>query len=115
MGHVRGRLTNRALLGTGAELEMAAVDEAMFALPGIVNFHVQLKRYDHMDHLELVVYTNGCVSGRQTSSVAEALDGIPALRRARSSGDLRLVPIQWRPEADGSLLPAKRQLMDLRV
>ena len=115
LGHVQGRLNNRAVLGNGAILEMAALDEALFSLPEVVSFTAELKEAAGQDHLRLTLYALDAPAGTRESAVQSALGKIDALGTALASGELQIAPLQWHPAASSSLRPVKRQLMDQRT
>jgi phenylacetate-CoA ligase len=93
MGWVQGRRRKRIRLADGVALDLRCLDEALFALPGVIDFQVALRRTDEGDHLHVTLFTT-CSDDRTQSRATEALARIPAIRAARANGVLGLAPVQ---------------------
>jgi phenylacetate-coenzyme A ligase PaaK-like adenylate-forming protein len=87
---VRARLAGRARLGTGAMLDLADLDEVLFALPQVLDLRAALRRDDgRHDVLDVEVLAPGGDAGLLHAAQA-ALAEAPVLAAALSSGGLRL-------------------------
>ena len=87
---VRGRISATVRLSGGETFNMADLDEALFPLSFLLNFHPQLIRTDEGEVLELVIETSGCDEQHAAGPIRRALLGIPALRTAVAAGRLIL-------------------------
>lgn len=106
LAHVTRRLDNIVRLPTGDSLMLAELDEAVFALDGVVDFAADFVP----DRLTLTLATH---RAEKTAPEAwAALLMLPALRRAVESGALRLA-VDVTPAGVPS--PAKRTFNDRRV
>jgi phenylacetate-CoA ligase len=112
LGKVQGRLAGGAALGPLGRLHMAALDEAVFAVPMVLNFQAELIRSNGSSRLRLTVH---CDPGRfpeTLSGVRAALDRVPVIREAVTTGILDIEPIRMSPENWISTGSAKRTLID---
>lgn len=91
---LRGRLAQGVDLGGGVILTQAALDEAIFAVPGVVNFQARLSLAGTGRRLGLeVLAAPGAPPGRRVA-VAVALAGLTPVRRALAAGGLSLEPVR---------------------
>ncbi|MEI7847784.1 MAG: DVU_1553 family AMP-dependent CoA ligase [Chloroflexota bacterium] len=105
---VRGRYSGFVPLGQSL-LRMQDFDEALFSLPGVLNFRVTLT--GEVGREVVLVETQMLDARTSLAQVQQALTGIPALREALSAGWVR-VQSQVNPGEPGSLL--KRTILDKR-
>jgi phenylacetate-CoA ligase len=83
---VRGRVGGAVSIG-GAELRLAELDEALFAIPGVLTFSAAVTN-DRSDCLELEVRTVEGGGSAVAAAVDAALAGLPAVAAARTQGRL---------------------------
>ena len=110
---VKGRISARVRLSGGESFAMADLDEALFPLPFLLNYHPQLMRTEAGEVLALVIETSGCDAQEAGGPIRRALLGIPPLRSAVEAGRLVLGRIEkGKPiSVSGSI---KRRLEDKR-
>lgn len=108
---VRARYCGRARLRGGGEVDMATVDEPLFALSPVLDVRAVLRREPDADVLDVEVLAPGggaALLGRATA----ALEAAPALAGAVAAGLLRIevavTPTPW-PQGVGT---AKRTLVE---
>jgi phenylacetate-coenzyme A ligase PaaK-like adenylate-forming protein len=114
LGKVQGRLTNGATLGLSTRLGMAALDEALFAIRGVLNFQAELISTNSLSRLRLTVYCDPCCFPDTLDDVREALTSLPAIRNAVAQSLLEIEPIRLSPENWFTRGAAKRTLIDRR-
>jgi len=86
---VRARFCGRVSLQAGGTLDLAAVDEPVFALPGVLDARARLTRESAGDVLDVEVLAPGAGVRLQRDVVA-ALEAAPRLRRPVRAGRLRV-------------------------
>eukprot|EP01022_Parablepharisma_sp_SALTPOND_P002443 TRINITY_DN11000_c0_g1_i1.p1 TRINITY_DN11000_c0_g1~~TRINITY_DN11000_c0_g1_i1.p1 ORF type:complete len:358 (-),score=147.83 TRINITY_DN11000_c0_g1_i1:616-1689(-) len=99
LARVPGRLSNRLPLADGDWLTMARLDEALFALAGLLDFRVEARRDGKSWRLDLTVRA---APGREpglAGRAAQALSGLPELAASLSRGDLALGPVRLSGQA----------------
>jgi phenylacetate-coenzyme A ligase PaaK-like adenylate-forming protein len=114
LGKVAGRLNNGAALGPYALLCMAALDEAIFAIPQVLNFQAEIIPANGCGRLRVTVH---CDPGRfedTLTHVHAALARLPAVREAAAQGLLTVDPVRLTPENWFTTGAAKRTLIDRR-
>lgn len=111
---VKGRLRGGARLADGSILTVADLDEALFPLPGLLNFKVELATEETRDSLHLTLYTGDASSGRPCRAALEALGGIPAVRSAVERGIIGIAPVRTSNENWISTGSIKRKIIDKR-
>jgi phenylacetate-coenzyme A ligase PaaK-like adenylate-forming protein len=114
LSKVQGRLANAAALGPFTLLHMAALDEAIFAIPEILNFQAELIPVNGFSRLSLTVHCDPCRFPDTLADVHEALTRVPAVRDAVARGLLDIEPIRLSPENWFTTGAAKRTLIDRR-
>ena len=110
MGWVQGRLGESVRLSDGVTLDLASLDEALFALPDVLNFQATLKTSDGQDALQVRLM----VRRRETrlpSQADAALRRVPAVRAALANGSLVLAPISMESGAGLTGPAAKRKIV----
>ena len=111
---VQGRKTNQIALTPQVQLSITALDEAIFALPEILDFRVELLPGNACSHLAVNLY---CVTDRFSETerrVRRALTQIPEVREAVEKGILGIGPIRRSPEKWFNTGTVKRALIDRR-
>jgi phenylacetate-CoA ligase len=108
MGWVQGRSDAAIRLGDGIRLTMAELDNALFALPGVVDFRAQLRRNGRTDRLHLTLFTSTDATAELRSDALRALLGIPAIRASKATGALVVAPIDIQTGGGPSAPAAKR-------
>jgi len=120
LAKVRSRRSDVAVLAGGERLSLADLDEALFALDGVLDFRVRLGVDGGDDdgadgeRLAIAVAFEGGGGAARLRRAAAALEGVPAVATASAAGRLRLdvcaADQSW-PGGDGT---AKRMLTDER-
>jgi len=114
LGKVSGRVRGRVQVGETNVLTLPDMDEALFRVPGIVNYTAELSRRNGRDCLSVKVYTGEASWAGMASEVEWALMRIPSLRKAVEEERLSLGPVT-RSESDWPTNgTVKRVLVDTR-
>ena len=114
LSKVQGRRANGAALGPFARLHMAALDEALFAIPDVLNFQAELIPANGFSRLCITVHCDPCRFPETLARVREALARVPAVRDAVAQRLLDIDPIRLSPENWFTTGAAKRTLIDRR-
>jgi phenylacetate-coenzyme A ligase PaaK-like adenylate-forming protein len=113
MEPVRGRWDGRVLLDHRNILMLPEIDEALFSLPGLLNYTVTIKKKDGKNWIEVVV----CMeqeSEQVASEVLRALKTIEAVRNSLARNNLELAPVRFSKENWFTTGVAKRRIVDNR-
>ena len=90
LGRVSGRFEGRVPVGRGHVLTIPDLDEALFPIPGLINYTAELVRGDEKDQLLLSLCT-GTVDGCDLANVARrAATAVPAVHEAVTEGSLEV-------------------------
>jgi phenylacetate-CoA ligase len=92
LGKLRGRMGKRVDLGENRRLGMPDLDEALFVIPGLINFRAVLTAEESINYLALTLET---VAGQELDTLLELsrrLPLVPLIRAALAAGTLRLLP-----------------------
>ena len=108
---VRGKIRDMVLLRSGEWLGMAGLDEAVFGIPGIVNFVPSLIRAHKQDRLEVVIHPVSDPDHLGPEVILTALESVPAIARAVKGGHLILGPIRFTRESRITTGVAKRTIV----
>lgn len=93
LSKLHGRLTGRIDIGGPLKLGMPELDEALFSLPGLVNFNAAVVPMDSgLNTFQLTIETRPGVEQQTRENVDRRLQTIPALRAAVAAGGLSLRP-----------------------
>lgn len=95
MDKVRGRVHETVRLRTGDRLGIPDLDEALFALSGIVNYSATLISHRESDHLEILIFPGSEGDRPNQESVRTALLEVPQVGFAVAQGCLHLEPIHF--------------------
>ena len=111
---VKNRASGFLNLGGDAFLTLAELDEALFALPGVLNFTATVTQENGQNRLHLAIFP-AAASGDLTAAVHGALATIPALAAAQLCGALA-VRLQIQPVGSpGAVSLGKRTIHDQRT
>ncbi len=91
---VPGRLINRLDLGHGESLAMWRLDEALFALPGLLDWRAGLAREGESLRLDLTLRAAPQAKPGLAQRAAQALAEIPELADSLAQGKLSLGPVR---------------------
>jgi phenylacetate-CoA ligase len=90
---VKGKTGDLAVLRSGDWLGIADLDEALFSIPGIVNYAASLTSTRSADRLGIEIYPGSRADKPSYDRIAEALVRVPAIATAINNGHLLLGPI----------------------
>lgn len=90
---IKGRLAGQLLLGSAGVVGMADLDEALFPLPGLLNFQAAVRKDEGLDILQVTLFTQGGPAERLCCATRLALENIPVLKRALAGGKLKIAPV----------------------
>lgn len=110
---VSGRLASVVQLRGGKTFNMAELDEALFSLPFMLNYHPVLVNSGVRETLELTIATSGLDVREAAGPIKRALLGIPAIGSSVAAGRLTLGRIEEKAihPVSGSI---KRSIEDKR-
>ncbi len=111
---VKGRLRGGVSLGNGHGLTVADLDEALFPLPGVLNFSTEIKGGGTADLLHVTIYAGEQRPDQLGRDAQVALLKVPAVREAVVEGVLTLAPIGISNENWLSTGSIKRKIIDCR-
>jgi phenylacetate-coenzyme A ligase PaaK-like adenylate-forming protein len=114
MGHVSGRIANGVRLNNGGELTISLLDEAVFSVPGVLNYQAEVKRSGKRCLLELSVFTGRRFPADIPERVRTAVMAIPCLRDAFDSNILTVSNIGLTQGNWFTTGVVKRQIIDSR-
>ena len=114
LGKVVGRISGAVRLQAGGGLNLPELDEALFRVPGLLNFKAELHNRDGRDTLSVQVYAARDLWPQVLAGAEAGLAAIPAVAEAVQQGRLLLEPVSgsqadW--PTDGA---TKRMLVDCR-
>jgi hypothetical protein len=113
MGPVKERWDGRVLLDHRNILTLPEMDEALFSLPGLLNYTVTISTKNRKDCIEIVVCTEQ-ESEQRVSEVLQALKTVEAIRKGLARGSLELAPVRFSKENWFTTGVAKRKIVDHR-
>jgi phenylacetate-coenzyme A ligase PaaK-like adenylate-forming protein len=113
LGKIAGRRASGTVIGQSIRLTISALDEALFALPGVIDFQAELLPGEGPAVLRLTV--QGAAKGEVIASdVREALSRVPAVREALGRGLLTIEAVRLGIPKEASSGAAKRIIVDRR-
>jgi phenylacetate-coenzyme A ligase PaaK-like adenylate-forming protein len=86
---VRNRIDSFVLLGSWGSISISALDEALYDIPGLLDFTATLAP-SRPQRLEIRIYAPGTDSAQIESAVRYALRTLPVIRHACTSGAIEL-------------------------
>lgn len=90
LGRVSGRFEGGVPVGKGHILTIPDLDEALFPIPGLINYSVEIARGDGKDQLLLVLYTGIADNGDLANAARGAAMTVPAVHEAVTEGALEV-------------------------
>ncbi|MDD2852781.1 MAG: AMP-binding protein [Desulfuromonadaceae bacterium] len=90
---IKGRLAGQTTVGGQYLVSIADLDEALFPLPGLLNFRAEVTQENGIDLLQVTLFTQGGPAEALCRSTRESLENIPALHLAIAGGGLKVVPL----------------------
>jgi phenylacetate-CoA ligase len=113
---VTGRIRGGVSVGQRFMVTVADLDEALFPLPGLLNFYTELRgsRENGSMHVKLYTGTHTGCEATLPDKARLALEKIPALRAALDEGTLTLAPIAISSDNWISTGSIKRKIIDSR-
>lgn len=114
MGKVQGRLTSGAALGPMIRLDMAVLDEAIFAVPSVLDFQAELIPVNGISRLRVTLQCDPARFPVTSAEVHTALSRMPVVHNAITQGLLDIDPVRLSPESWFITGATKRTLIDRR-
>ena len=114
LGHVRGRLSGRVGISDGLWLDCADLDDALYPIPGLINYQAEVLEKKGRDTLALVLYMMDTDEHTADQAVRTALEQVPELRAALSSGNIGLEIVLLRSGKQPNTGVTKKTILDLR-
>jgi phenylacetate-CoA ligase len=111
---VRGRRANEVVLTPQIRLDMSMLDEALFAIPEILDYRAELVPADGCSRLHLLLHCDADRLPVAVHRARQALVGVPAVRAAVDRGVLVIGPIRRRIENWFTTGALKRTFIDRR-
>jgi len=111
---VKGRLQGGVRLVGGTDLTVADLDEALFPLPGLLNFRVEITGDGKTDIVLVTLYCGENPAAGMCEQAAKMLEAIPAIRAAADSRSLTIAPIRTSSENWITTGSIKRKIIDSR-
>lgn len=111
LGKVRGKVRETVLLRSGDWLGIEDLDEALFGIPGIMNYLPSVIRAGDPDRLEIAIYAASHSDQSLSERVLRALSSVPPIAHAVEAGHLILDPIQYTTEDWITTGVAKRSIV----
>lgn len=93
LARVTGRLAGMIPLADAGTVSMADLDEALFPLPGLLNFQAEVTEHDGRDILQVTLFTQGGPAEKLCGAVRQALGNIPVLQSMIAAGRLTIAPL----------------------
>lgn len=90
LGRVSGRFEGRIPVGKGHTLTVPDLDEALFPIPGLINYSVELVRDAEKDRLILHLYAGKADDDNLAGAAHRAAMAVPALHQAVTEGALEV-------------------------
>ena len=113
LGKIAGRRANHAAIGPSIRLTMSALDEALFPLPGVIDFQAELVPGEGLPGLR-VTFQCAAAGEVNASDIRGALARVPAVRDALGRGLLAIEPVRLGAAKEASSGAAKRIIVDRR-
>jgi phenylacetate-coenzyme A ligase PaaK-like adenylate-forming protein len=111
---VKGRLRGGVRVGSNHFLSVPDLDEALFPLPGLLNFRTEIKKGETADSIHVTIFAGEQSGDRLRREATIALARIPAVRNAVAEGALTLAPVGLSNENWLSTGSIKRKIIDRR-
>ena len=115
LDRIRSRLRGSVTLEKGHELGVSEVDDAVFRVPGLLDYQAEIYKGEGKDHLRLKVHTAFHDSKRVSAEVHDALCRVPIIERCLEEGVLALDPAATEVGTWTSTGTSKRKIRDSRL
>lgn len=113
MAPVKDRIKGRIPLTGGGLLSMSMLDEALFAIKGVLNFQAVIASGNGADCLAVKARLADWAGEETPALIQKALLSIPVVAENIKQGSLTLAPVEV-DRSRGLWKPAKRMIQDLR-
>ncbi|HEX9023579.1 MAG TPA: phenylacetate--CoA ligase family protein, partial [Geobacteraceae bacterium] len=113
LGHVKGRLSDRVRIAENSRLESADLSEALYPIPGIIDYRAEIAEECGKERLALRLLMWNTDEEAAALAARRALRNIPALAEALS-GDTLSATISFEHHYPLSRGVAKKTILDLR-
>jgi len=114
MEAMRGRLKGQIMIGNDHPLNIPELDEALFPIPGVVSYKVEILSENGNDCMEITF----CVrEGREqavSASATETPHEVPAIHESLEQGNFRIAPFRFGETGWSTTGVAKRMILDRR-
>ncbi len=108
LDRVKSRELSGLPLDSGCRLSMADLDDALFTLPGVVDFFARVHSDSDRVLLEMDIFVAGpSLTGQAVTLAVEKINGV---KKAMDSGRLELGEFQIRPFPPENVNPGKRMI-----
>ncbi|MFO7497620.1 MAG: hypothetical protein R6X05_18515 [Desulfobacterales bacterium] len=114
LGKIAGRRANGAAIARSIRLRMAALDEALFTLPGVIDFQAELLPGEGPPGLRLRVQRAPGGDELNGSDIRDALGRVPGVRDTLGRGLMAIEPVRLGTGKEASTGAAKRIILDRR-
>jgi phenylacetate-coenzyme A ligase PaaK-like adenylate-forming protein len=114
LGKVQARKKNEVLLTPQLRLQMSMMDEALFAIDGVLDFQAELVADDGRSLLCVMLHCDADRFPEAARSARQALAGMPTVRAAMDQGTLDIGPIRYSSDKWFTTGTAKRTFIDRR-
>ena len=115
LDRVRGRIAAEVVLRQGGRLEMAALDEALFPIDGVLNYAAEVDAAAGRDRLHLRFHVREGAEAHVARAAAEALRRAEPLRHLFRQGALTTGSISFSTEDWFTTGVGKRRITDKRL
>jgi phenylacetate-coenzyme A ligase PaaK-like adenylate-forming protein len=112
---IRGRVKGTVALGEDHQLDVSDLDEAVFKVPGLLDYEAEICKQQGRDHLRIRVFPSSGSSEKVLVGVDEALKQVPVVRRSIEQEILILDPVLVREGKGMNRGMSKRKIRDLRL
>lgn len=113
LARVKDRIGGRIALPGGGCLSMSMLDEALFAVEGVLNFKAVISTANGLDRLSIEAQLAGWAGEEAVEKIKEAVLSIPVVAENERKGFLTLAPVLADKSAE-LWKPAKRLIRDCR-
>jgi phenylacetate-CoA ligase len=113
LGKIAGRRGSGAVIGRSIRLTISDLDEALFTLPGVIDFQAELVPGEGPAVLRLTVQ-DGAGGRFNARDIRDALARVPAVREALGRGLLTIEAVRLGIPKEASSGAAKRIIVDRR-
>ena len=95
---IQGRISGGASLATGSVLTLAELDEALFSVPGVLNYDAEMTRATEqnggLDTLRISLLTTPCAGATARQIAQQQVTKMDTVKKAMDQGALRMADIR---------------------